>query len=191
MVVNSPLSIHNRFYGFTSWSRTSSTTSIVPAFLRFTSCGMTSARGHGAIVYCLNSGSEERQTGRHNSKVELVKKSKVEWTRNYGALGQTARVCFGMLCANQSREVKRNFCNLPMRRNEGRVVKTPLVFKRVLFQERGKEGRERRTRRPGRENGKKVGKGGRVESGRENGRKEKRERTEGEERTDGRSPGLE
>ncbi|GFU46750.1 hypothetical protein TNCV_4684001 [Trichonephila clavipes] len=35
-----------------------------------TSCGMTSARGNGAIVYCLNSGSEDRQTGRHNSKVE-------------------------------------------------------------------------------------------------------------------------
>ncbi|GFW80115.1 transposable element Tcb1 transposase [Trichonephila clavipes] len=32
--------------------------SIVPEFLRSTSCGMTSARGHGAIVYCLNSGSE-------------------------------------------------------------------------------------------------------------------------------------
>ncbi|GFV87446.1 uncharacterized protein TNCV_4034181 [Trichonephila clavipes] len=30
--------------------------SIVPEFLRATSCGMTSARGHGAIVYCLNSG---------------------------------------------------------------------------------------------------------------------------------------
>ncbi|GFW56307.1 hypothetical protein TNCV_1878271 [Trichonephila clavipes] len=56
MVVNSHLSIHNRFYGFTSWSRTSSTSSIVPAFLRSTSCGMTSAHGHGAIVYCLNSG---------------------------------------------------------------------------------------------------------------------------------------
>ncbi|GFW45938.1 hypothetical protein TNCV_4496571 [Trichonephila clavipes] len=44
--------------------------SIVPAFLRSTSCGMTSARGHGAIVYCLNSGSGDRQTGHHNSKVE-------------------------------------------------------------------------------------------------------------------------
>ncbi|GFT59320.1 hypothetical protein TNCV_3892461 [Trichonephila clavipes] len=43
---------------------------IVPEFLRSTSCGMTSARGQGAIVYCLNSGSGERQTGRHNSKVE-------------------------------------------------------------------------------------------------------------------------
>ncbi|GFW96460.1 hypothetical protein TNCV_4357821 [Trichonephila clavipes] len=42
--------------------------SIVPEFLRSTSCGMTSARGHGAIVYCLNSGNEDRQTGRHNSK---------------------------------------------------------------------------------------------------------------------------
>ncbi|GFU99859.1 hypothetical protein TNCV_1891631, partial [Trichonephila clavipes] len=30
--------------------------SIVPEFLRSTSCGMTSARGYGAIVYCLNSG---------------------------------------------------------------------------------------------------------------------------------------
>ncbi|GFW13854.1 hypothetical protein TNCV_2097351 [Trichonephila clavipes] len=39
---------------------------IVPEFLRSTSCGMTSARGQGAIVYCLNSGSEEKQTGRHN-----------------------------------------------------------------------------------------------------------------------------
>ncbi|GFY01280.1 hypothetical protein TNCV_5077471 [Trichonephila clavipes] len=44
--------------------------STVPEFLRSTSCGMTSGRGHGAIVYCLNSGNEERQTGRHNSKVE-------------------------------------------------------------------------------------------------------------------------
>ncbi|GFT29966.1 hypothetical protein TNCV_3349321 [Trichonephila clavipes] len=29
---------------------------------------MTSARGHGAIVYCLHSGSEDRQTGRHNGE---------------------------------------------------------------------------------------------------------------------------
>ncbi|GFT97106.1 hypothetical protein TNCV_177251 [Trichonephila clavipes] len=42
--------------------------SIVPEFLRSTSCGMTSARGHGAIVYRLNSGSEDRQTGRHNGE---------------------------------------------------------------------------------------------------------------------------
>ncbi|GFT13919.1 hypothetical protein TNCV_2615651 [Trichonephila clavipes] len=27
---------------------------------------MTSARGQGAIVYCLNSGSDDSQTGRHN-----------------------------------------------------------------------------------------------------------------------------
>ncbi|GFT32382.1 hypothetical protein TNCV_4484091 [Trichonephila clavipes] len=32
------------------------------------------------------------------------------WTRNYGALGQTARVCFGVLCANKKKEeVKRDF----------------------------------------------------------------------------------
>ncbi|GFX31259.1 hypothetical protein TNCV_2027601 [Trichonephila clavipes] len=39
---------------------------MVPEFLRSTSCKMTSARGHGAIVYCLNSGSEDSQTGHHN-----------------------------------------------------------------------------------------------------------------------------
>ncbi|GFV83195.1 hypothetical protein TNCV_1899221 [Trichonephila clavipes] len=44
--------------------------SIVPEFLRSISSGMTSARGHGAIVYCLNSGSEDRQTGRHNMLCE-------------------------------------------------------------------------------------------------------------------------
>ncbi|GFU54559.1 hypothetical protein TNCV_3025101 [Trichonephila clavipes] len=70
IVVNPHLSIHDKCYGFTSCSRTSTTPSIVPEFLRSTSCKMTSARGHGAIVYCLNSGSEDRQTGRHNGKVE-------------------------------------------------------------------------------------------------------------------------
>ncbi|GFT60406.1 hypothetical protein TNCV_4971721 [Trichonephila clavipes] len=48
------------------------------------------------------------------------------WTRNYGALGQTARLCFGVLCANRTREVKRDFCDLRIR-SEGRVVNTPLV----------------------------------------------------------------
>ncbi|GFU34578.1 hypothetical protein TNCV_1993091 [Trichonephila clavipes] len=58
--------------------------SIVPEFLRSTSCGMTSARGHGAIVYCLNSGSEDRQTGRHNSKVEGEKKDEKSRERTDG-----------------------------------------------------------------------------------------------------------
>ncbi|GFW37848.1 hypothetical protein TNCV_4630531 [Trichonephila clavipes] len=45
-----------------------------------------------------------------------------------------------------------DFCDLPMRRDEGRVVNTPLVFKRVLFQERRTEtekekGRRKRRRR--------------------------------------------
>ncbi|GFX85065.1 hypothetical protein TNCV_4998941 [Trichonephila clavipes] len=61
MVVNPHLSIHDKCYGFTSCSRTSTTPLIVDEFLRSTSCKMTSARGHGAIVYCLNSGSEDRQ----------------------------------------------------------------------------------------------------------------------------------
>ncbi|GFX09444.1 uncharacterized protein TNCV_4698301 [Trichonephila clavipes] len=79
----------------------------------------------------------------------------VVWTRNYGALEQTARVCFGVLCANRTREVKREFCDLPIRRNEERVVNTPLVFKRVLFREKRKDmekekkkSRERERSRP-------------------------------------------
>ncbi|GFS90638.1 hypothetical protein TNCV_4098261 [Trichonephila clavipes] len=56
------------------------------------------------------------------------------WTRNYGALGQTARVCFGVLCANRKKEeVKRDFGDLRIRRSEGRVVNTPLVLKKGSF----------------------------------------------------------
>ncbi|GFW98987.1 hypothetical protein TNCV_1782061 [Trichonephila clavipes] len=92
------------------------------------------------------------------------------WTRNYGALSQTARVCFGVLCAKRTREVKRDFCDLPIRRNEGRVVNTPLVFKRVLFQGKKKDrkvGRER-TEGEGRGDGRR----------RERGRKKRRKRVE-------------
>ncbi|GFU62654.1 hypothetical protein TNCV_427851 [Trichonephila clavipes] len=48
----------------------------------------------------------------------------------------------------------RDFCDLPIRRDEGRVVNTPLVFKRVLFEkkrderEKKKESRERERSRP-------------------------------------------
>ncbi|GFU75976.1 hypothetical protein TNCV_2088141 [Trichonephila clavipes] len=78
------------------------------------------------------------------------------WTRNYGALDQTARVCFGVLCANRTREVKRDFVDLRIRRSEGRVVNTPLLFKKGLFlrtrggKDRKKTWRERvREKRPG------------------------------------------
>ncbi|GFW30678.1 hypothetical protein TNCV_456151 [Trichonephila clavipes] len=86
------------------------------------------------------------------------------WTRNYGALDQTARVCFGVLCANKKKEeVKRDFGDLRIRRSEGRVVNTPLVFKRVLLE------REKRRGDPKGE----VEEKGTRESGRENGRRER------------------
>ncbi|GFX64370.1 hypothetical protein TNCV_1413531 [Trichonephila clavipes] len=48
----------------------------------------------------------------------------------------------------------RVFCDLPIRRDEGCVVNTPLVFKRVLFQERsekpGGDGKGEREREEGR-----------------------------------------
>ncbi|GFW78080.1 hypothetical protein TNCV_135501 [Trichonephila clavipes] len=46
----------------------------------------------------------------------------------------------------------RVFCDLPIRRDEGRVVNTPLVFKRVLFR---REGRTREREREEREKRKK------------------------------------
>ncbi|GFW26986.1 hypothetical protein TNCV_1378241 [Trichonephila clavipes] len=88
------------------------------------------------------------------------------WTRNYGALGQTARVCFGVLCANRTREVKRDFSDLPIRRSEGRVVNTPLVFKRVLFEEKGEEEEGKKDKR--------VRERERTEGGRETEKRERR-----------------
>ncbi|GFV27808.1 hypothetical protein TNCV_1945551 [Trichonephila clavipes] len=97
------------------------------------------------------------------------------WTRNYGALGQTARVCFGVLCANKKKEeVKRDFGDLRIRKSEGRVVNTPLVFKRVLFEER--RGKKEETRKE-KEQRKRT-----RESGRENGRKEEERRKRERER---------
>ncbi|GFT17168.1 hypothetical protein TNCV_4738841 [Trichonephila clavipes] len=99
------------------------------------------------------------------------------WTRNYGALGQTARVCFGVLCANRTREVKRDFCDLPIRRSEGRVVNTPLVVKKGSFSgdRGGKEVREKdKKKRSG------------EESEREERRSEEEERTDGRRRENGR-----
>ncbi|GFU63895.1 hypothetical protein TNCV_4204121 [Trichonephila clavipes] len=123
--------------------------SIVPEFLRSTSCGMTSAHGHGAIVYCLNSESEVRQTGRHNMLCEGD-------TRNRWRDGQ--------VCPDVDKELWR-------------------LGPDGWGKKEGRKREDEETRERERE---KVGKGERVESGRENGRKEKRERT----RTDGRSPGL-
>ncbi|GFV37433.1 hypothetical protein TNCV_4347871 [Trichonephila clavipes] len=56
-----------------------------------------------------------------------------------GSLGQTARMCFGVLCANRTREADRDFCDLPIRRDDRRVVDSPLVFKRGFFQEKTSE----------------------------------------------------
>ncbi|GFX22860.1 hypothetical protein TNCV_2606021 [Trichonephila clavipes] len=51
---------------------------------------MTSVRVHGAIVYCLNSGSEGFLKGIPETG-GVMDKCVQMWTRNYGALGQTAR----------------------------------------------------------------------------------------------------
>ncbi|GFV49103.1 hypothetical protein TNCV_236371 [Trichonephila clavipes] len=45
-------------------------------------------------------------------------------------LVQTAQECICVLCTNRTREALGDFCGLPMRRDEGRVVDPPLVFKK-------------------------------------------------------------
>ncbi|GFX77419.1 hypothetical protein TNCV_2956171 [Trichonephila clavipes] len=96
------------------------------------------------------------------------------WTRNYGALGQTAGVCFGMLCTNRTMEVKRDFCDLRIRRGEGRVVNTPLVVKKGSFsgdEEEKRKSRKKRTRKSGeRERTEGGGEKEREETQRESGR---------------------
>ncbi|GFV18070.1 hypothetical protein TNCV_168741 [Trichonephila clavipes] len=90
------------------------------------------------------------------------------WARRLGCV----LACYAQIGRGRSRET----CDLPMRRNEGRVVNTPLVFKRVLFQGERKLGEKRRTKKVGRTDG-------------------IREETRGEDRRDGErkglSPGLE
>ncbi|GFX26223.1 hypothetical protein TNCV_948231 [Trichonephila clavipes] len=88
-----------------------------------------------------------------------------------GTMAPWARLpgCVLTCAASIGRGRPRVFCDLPIRRDEGRVVNTPLVFKRVLFQETEKErGRERKTgeEREGR------GEGRRLERRRQNRRKE-------------------
>ncbi|GFX06574.1 hypothetical protein TNCV_3018081 [Trichonephila clavipes] len=76
---------------------------------------------------------------------------------------------------NRTREVKRDFSDLPIRRSEGRVVNPPLVLKRVLFEEKERrKGGRKRTRESGRENG-----GGETEK-RERRRKETERESERE-----------
>ncbi|GFT59453.1 hypothetical protein TNCV_3405761 [Trichonephila clavipes] len=67
-----------------------------------------------------------------------------------------------MLCANRTREVKRDCCDLPIRRSDGRVVNTTLVVKKGSFSGDGRRpergGREQKDKRPGeREETERVG----------------------------------
>ncbi|GFT61345.1 hypothetical protein TNCV_4091141 [Trichonephila clavipes] len=45
---------------------------------------MASARGHGVIVYCLNSGSDDIQTGRHNGEKKKVERGALPWMEKKG-----------------------------------------------------------------------------------------------------------
>ncbi|GFV27811.1 uncharacterized protein TNCV_1945581 [Trichonephila clavipes] len=73
-----------------------------------------------------------------------------------GTMAPWARrlACFGVLCANKKKEeVKRDFGDLRIRKSEGRVVNTPLVFKRVLLRREGEkeETRKEKEQRKGQE----------------------------------------
>ncbi|GFV82298.1 hypothetical protein TNCV_3442881 [Trichonephila clavipes] len=93
------------------------------------------------------------------------------WTRNYGALGQTAWVCFGVLCANKKEEVKRDFGDLRIRRSEGRVVNTPWCLKGFFLRRPGEKREQREKEKRVRERERMEGGGGETEK-RERRRKE-------------------
>ncbi|GFW19958.1 hypothetical protein TNCV_866641 [Trichonephila clavipes] len=46
---------------------------------------------------------------------------------------QTALVCICVLCTNRVRDAEGDFGGMPMKRDEGRVVDPPLVFKRFFL----------------------------------------------------------
>ncbi|GFU64313.1 hypothetical protein TNCV_3446231 [Trichonephila clavipes] len=73
----------------------------------------------------------------------------VPWARRPG--------CVLACDAQKGRGRPRDFCDLPIRRDEGCVVNTPLVFKRVLFRREGERRRKRRRKRVGRERGAGLG----------------------------------
>ncbi|GFX55790.1 hypothetical protein TNCV_3428611 [Trichonephila clavipes] len=73
------------------------------------------------------------------------------WTRNYGALDQTARVCFGVLCANRKKEEDTRKDRKKTRRERGKRPKKPGEKK---IREKSEEEQKERTRDPERESAK-------------------------------------
>ncbi|GFY32102.1 hypothetical protein TNCV_2622391 [Trichonephila clavipes] len=113
--------------------------SIVPEFLRSTSCGMTSARGHGAIVYCLNSGSGDSQT------VLCEGDTKNRW--------RDGQVCPDVRQGTMAPWARRLGCVLACYAQIGRGRS------RETFGRKRKEGRKRRMKRVGRERTEGEGRG--------------------------------
>ncbi|GFV08772.1 hypothetical protein TNCV_2253361 [Trichonephila clavipes] len=86
--------------------------------------------------------------------------------------GQDGSGVFWRGCANRMREVKRDFCDLPIRRDEGRVVNTPLVFKSGSFSgEKDGDGKKKREKETEKERER-----GRTEKEREESRRRKKRR---------------
>ncbi|GFU00804.1 hypothetical protein TNCV_4819491 [Trichonephila clavipes] len=79
--------------------------------------------------------SDPNSSARKKNTAGEMDKCVQKLDKNYGALVQTARECFCVLRTNRTRKAERDFCGLPIR-DEGRVVDSPLVFKKVFFRRR-------------------------------------------------------
>ncbi|GFS77771.1 hypothetical protein TNCV_553601 [Trichonephila clavipes] len=102
------------------------------------------------------------------------------WTRNYGALDQTARVCFGVLCANRKKEeVKRDF-GPANKKERGACCEHTLAFKKGLFLRTQEEKRE--TGKPGEREERDRKKNPERKKKREKSEEEQKERTRDPER---------
>ncbi|GFU82812.1 hypothetical protein TNCV_266091 [Trichonephila clavipes] len=109
IVVNPHLSIHDKFYGFTSCSRTSTTPSIVPAFLRSTSC-----EAYLKIImssFLVLSEGDTRNSWRDGQVCpDVGQGTMAPWARRPG--------CVLACDAQIGRGRPRDFCYLPIRRDE-------------------------------------------------------------------------
>ncbi|GFV19517.1 beta-galactoside alpha-2,6-sialyltransferase 2 [Trichonephila clavipes] len=92
-----------------------------------TSCKMTSARGHGVIVYCLNSGSDDIQTGRHNDSHDVILRFNSAPTEGYQEdVGSKTTIRF--LNSQVVSKPEFDFLNSPMYRNVTLIVWDPSKY---------------------------------------------------------------
>ncbi|GFV17368.1 hypothetical protein TNCV_3199791 [Trichonephila clavipes] len=123
--------------------------SIVPEYFTINQLWNDRYVAMGAIVYCLNSGSEVCR------RCYMKGNTRNRWRdgpvcpaadKELWRLGpDSSRVCFGVLCANRTRDVSSmaSLADRRIRSSEGRAVNTTLLFKKGCFEDKRRKGPEK------------------------------------------------